>query len=483
MKSGQPRFLNPADAKHASGSPPVTPSAKPFGEAATTAAGDGSGVVLAASLQDPAGSAYTPVTPYLLGSGSIGANVEYTNQAVAGYGSVPAGATAVAMTVTVTNPTASGYFFASKNGAAVTDDALVGFVAGTGSTTNTAIVPLDSSGKFEDKNVSSATIKISLTVLGYYSLSSTGYGYVPLTPSRLVDTRSAYNIGTPKTVGPIASGGSFYFEVTGAPTTATAIAVDLDTANTTGATTIELYKPGSSVKPAALSIGDGSTAAFTQVIPGACPGGVTGVLCISVTNAGPSAADLIVDMEGYFTTGGPNTDNYTPVTATLVNDTQSYQNYVHGFAHIYTQTAQAFQVTGRLGGTQLGGSNAYVNVPANASSVALEVQGISMPSLGNLRIYPMPASGNCAPPTDTQTLGYPSSSSGYYYITDMALATVGPTGSICLWNDMGTVNDYVDIAIYVVLLHACQPRVVVANGRTQTNSYDDPKPWPVPPAA
>jgi hypothetical protein len=97
--------------------------------------------------------------------------------------SVPSSAKALAINVTATNETGSGYLSLSPDGAKTTST--LNYSLATRANSN--IVTLNSSRQFKIFNGGPAT-HVIVDLVGYLSASTTGR-YVPLTPARVVDTR------------------------------------------------------------------------------------------------------------------------------------------------------------------------------------------------------------------------------------------------------------------------------------------------------
>ena len=112
---------------------------------------------------------------------------------VAGAGGLPAtGVAAVALNLTVTGTTGSGYLVAYADGTAEPGTSDENWQGSTTKATN-AIVPVGSDGGIDLHNGSDdgGTTNVLVDVTGYFTASPTGNVYVPLTPSRVLDTRKS----------------------------------------------------------------------------------------------------------------------------------------------------------------------------------------------------------------------------------------------------------------------------------------------------
>ena len=107
---------------------------------------------------------------------------------IAGVDSIPAGITAVAVHVTVSDTTGSGWIAAEPDGAGIPGTSSLNY--GTGQiVSNTVIVPVASDGKIELYNGGGTTpVDLTADVSGYFSPTSTA-DYVPISPIRDWDSR------------------------------------------------------------------------------------------------------------------------------------------------------------------------------------------------------------------------------------------------------------------------------------------------------
>lgn len=125
--------------------------------------------------------------------------------AVAGIGDVPSTATAVALNVTAVTPTTSGYLTVFPNDEAIPLASNVNFVAGQ-VVPNSVLVKLGADGSIRIFN-SSGTTHVVVDVFGYFDPGARNGGLTPVTPARLLDTRTAAD--------PLAAGETIDLEVVG----------------------------------------------------------------------------------------------------------------------------------------------------------------------------------------------------------------------------------------------------------------------------
>ncbi|WP_328996157.1 hypothetical protein OG394_16035 [Kribbella sp. NBC_01245] len=173
--------------------PPVAVAA-PSSTAAPTAA--------AAAAPGAGGGLYVPLatTQRLYDSGTTLVQAQETKTATfTGLGGIPAtGVTAIAATVQVLSPTASGSLPAWPAGE--TRPAVSGllFAANMKYMSGSAVIRLNASGQASFSNKSAGTLRIRVDVTGYFTgdtATTAGSRFVPLKQSRIVDTRAKIGVG------------------------------------------------------------------------------------------------------------------------------------------------------------------------------------------------------------------------------------------------------------------------------------------------
>ncbi len=115
---------------------------------------------------------------------------------IVGADSIPAGVTAVALHVTVTDTAGSGWIAAEPDGAGTPSTSNLNYLMGQ-TISNTAIVPVAADGKIELYNGGTGSVYLIAGVAGYFSTASTEV-YTPVTPYRAWDSRKS---GEPLTPG------------------------------------------------------------------------------------------------------------------------------------------------------------------------------------------------------------------------------------------------------------------------------------------
>ncbi len=141
---------------------------------------------------------------------------------------------------------------------------------------------------------------------GMRALSDIGHGiaFVAVTPCRIVDTRGpAGTFGGPA----LSAGGPRNFPIPSGPCplipAAGAYSLNLTVVNTAGSGFIKVYPQGGAAPVVStLNYAAGQTVANAAIVPAGASGGITAV-------AGVSGADLIIDINGYYSEGY-NTGNF-----------------------------------------------------------------------------------------------------------------------------------------------------------------------------
>ena len=318
------------------------------------------------------GSAYTPYGPARLldtrkGIGALKAKVATGSQVslkVAGVGTIPAGVTAVAVNLTVTDTTANGYL--SADGTATST---LNYLKGQ-TVANSAIVPVAADGTIQISNEGNAggTADVIADVTGYFTqTTSAQYGSAPL--DRILDTRHGVGAAQKQVPGdsgiPVTVAG-----VDGIPAGVSAVAVHVTVVNTAGNGWIAAEPDGAGTPTTSiLNYLKGQTVSNTVIVPVAEDGK------IELYNGGTTtSADLLADVSGYFSATAP--DAYVPVTPTRVWDTR----HISGG----TVPGDGTAAVSLEGGDGTVASSPY---PANATLVA-NVTVTDTRGNGYLAVYP-----------------------------------------------------------------------------------------------
>jgi hypothetical protein len=219
---------------------------------------------------------------------------------------VPADAVAVTGTLTVTGQSAAGYLSLGPEYLASPTTASLFFPKGDNRATGLT-VKLGPSGElgvtFTSATVG-ATTNVIFDVNGYFLAGESGAMYVPVTPSRILDTRAAKPLGQFKAIHPYLAAG---FAVTGRapadpgtniPTGAVAVTGSLTVTGQTAAGFLSLTKtPINKPTTSALNFPKGDNRATGVTVPL----GTGGKLWVTY-GAAPSTmtTNVVFDVSGYF---------------------------------------------------------------------------------------------------------------------------------------------------------------------------------------
>lgn len=250
---------------------------------------------------------FIPVTARIYDSRSLtplAANTPRSIQ-VTGVGGIPSsGVSAVEVSLIAVNYTASCDLWAAADGAANPGTSALHFsTAYTSAVSNTAIVPVNTStGKIEVS--SCAQTNVIIDAQGYYTSGSStaAGGYVPVTPSRIADTRNGTgSVSQAK----LAAGGTLNIQVAGLGGVPTGTAMPSSafvniTVINTGASSgsyITAYPTGGSVPGTAMDYVASTYTAIGATVP---LDQSSGQFSIKLPTSAPAPVDVIVDIEGYF---------------------------------------------------------------------------------------------------------------------------------------------------------------------------------------
>jgi hypothetical protein len=336
------------------------------------------------------GGRYTPLTPARIldtrdGTGGVsgplgsGATVEVQ---IAGRGGVPAsGVSAVAMNVTVTEPSASGYLTIYPAGDSRPLAANLNFTPGK-TVPNLVVVKLGTAGRVEMFNSAGNTYVI-YDVAGWYSDSGSGDAgrYTALVPARILDTRDGtgggvrLNPGARVDVQVAGQGG-----VPGAG--ASAGVLNVAVTNATAVSFLTAYPTGEARPLAAnLNFKAGDTVSNRVMVKLGAGGKVT-----IFNNSG--STDVIVDVGGWFSDSSVpgSTGTYTALAPARILDTRDATGGIAG--PLGGGTNVDVQVTGRGGVPATGVSavilNATVVGPAILGYLTISPTGSPIPLASDL---------------------------------------------------------------------------------------------------
>lgn len=327
---------------------------------------------------------------------------------VVGRNGVPLDAEAVALNVTSTGTTKAGYLTVYPCGRPTPPTSSLNFTAAK-TRSNAVISEIGVGGKV--CVFASTDTHVVVDVSGYFA---NGSPYVPLSPARLLESRTFaattvdgqyWKIGerVANTVTEMVVAGR-----AGVPADAVAAVLSVTAVTPKGTGTLKVFPCGSAVPgPSHLPLALSQTVA-TTVITGL---GAGGKVCFLPT----VATHLVVDVQGYFGAGS----GFTPVAGAKLADTSTAA----------TATATVDGQFGKLG-RRLANSTTAIpvagrgGIAADAESVSLKITVSGSTANGYLNVYPC---GSPAPFTAMMT--YTTGAT----VTNTVLAKVGSLGSVCVF--------------------------------------------------
>lgn len=365
------------------------------------------------------------------GAGSLPAGTPVPVE-IAGRGSVPADAVAVALNVTVTGSSGGGYLTVYPEGVAAPLASNLNFGPGQ-VVANMVVTKVGTDGKIDLRAIGGNT-PVIVDVVGYYP---PGTSYTPIVPKRYLETRSPAQggggtwDGVSNAQGPIANGGTRDVQIAGrtfnsetpVPANATAVALNVTVATSTGGGYMTVYPKGVTAPLASNLNYYPSQTVPNMVVSKVGTGG-----SITIKNVGGST-DVIVDVVGYFAPG----QGYTPLVPARLMETRSPAQggaaTVDGLAwnegSIGNGATRALTVAGRGGVPAYGVSAVALNVTVAGSTgggyLTVYPSGVTMPLASNVNFYP----GQVIP--------------------NMVIAKVGADGKIAIANFGGITPVVVDV--------------------------------------
>jgi hypothetical protein len=294
-----------------------------------------------------AGATYIPLSPSRIldtrnGTGLSGPFSSHAARTfgVAGRGGVPSNATAVTGNLTVTAQTSRGYLFIGPNPSNDPTSSTLNFPVAD-DRANGVTVALGAGGTLSVTFVAPSAGPIAhviFDVTGYFTTDTSGATYVPLNPSRILDSRSGNGLG-----GPFISHAARTFGVSGhggVPSNAKAVTGNLTVTGQTSngylfigpnptndptSSTLNFPVADDRANGVTVALGAGGTLSVTFVAP--APGPV---------------AHVIFDVTGYFTPDASGA-TYVPFTPNRILDTRSGTGLSGGFS---SHLARTFGVSG-----------------------------------------------------------------------------------------------------------------------------------------
>ena len=223
---------------------------------------------------------------------------------------IPSTASAVVANVTAAGANAASFLTVYPAGATQPTASNLNFgkQGANAAIANRVTIGIGTGGQIEVYN-HTGSVNVDVDVDGYYTgIGGTGSVFVPITPVRVADTRTASLVGTQTT---IAANATEKFDVTtaasGIPATATAVAANVTAVPGNKPGYLTVYPTSATSNPVASDIN--WTASEAPAVPNFTVADTAGTGDVNIYNGNGNGApvDVIIDAFGYFasTTSGP----------------------------------------------------------------------------------------------------------------------------------------------------------------------------------
>ncbi len=319
---------------------------------------------------------------------------------MAGLNGVPSDAVSVALNVTADGAEAAGFLTVYPGTDPLPTASNVNYRAG-GADPNLVVAKLGTDGSikvFTDK-----TSNVIVDVFGYFSTTATN-GFVPVTPARLIDTRSGPKPGTGQVVTFQVAG------VAGVPAGAPAVVLNLTLDQPSAAGWAAVYAAGAPV-PATSNVNVAAGETRPNVV--FAPVGANGQVSVYLD----TSTHVIADVFGYYSTAS-NAELFKPVKPKRIIDTRPAGIRV------------------AAGGTLDVKVTDIAGVPSTATAVVLNVTATDAQGSGYLTVYPF-------------DVGLPPSSNVNFVagqsIPNVVVSGVSPDGRVKIYSSAET-HVIVDVA-------------------------------------
>jgi len=369
-----------------------------FKVTATNVAGTSDPSLASPAAMPLAGATYVTVTPNRLVDSRTGTHIgltaslsqgspvsfQVTGRSVDPNLNIPAGAVAVSGNLTAVNEGSGGYFsLAPSKPAGVPTTSTLNFPVGD-IRANAVVVPLGAGGKLWITFVGAPGKKADVVfdVTGYFIGNTSRATYLPLTPNRVLDSRTPTWLGM---TASLTSGTPASFHVTGrsanpklnVPANAVAVVGNLTAVNegSGGYLSLTPARPAGVPTTSTINFPRSDTRANSVI----APLGAGGVLWVTFIGTSGKHADVLFDVTGYFV---PNTTGATFVALTPNRLVDSRSPTRLGLSASLTSDLPArFGVTGRS-------IDVALNVPAAAIGITGNVTAVGASSAGYLVLTP-----------------------------------------------------------------------------------------------
>jgi hypothetical protein len=290
-----------------------------FTVTATNVAGTSDSSAASAQAMPLRGSTYVTVTPNRLVDSRNGTRIglaaslknkvpvsfQVTGRSANPALNIPAGAVAVTGNLTALNEGQAGFFSLTPDKPSGTPStSTINFPAGD-IRANAVTVPLGAGGVLWITYVGGAgkIADVVFDVTGYFIGNTSGATYLPLTPNRIVDSRTGARVGLSAS---LTSGTAASFQVTGrsadvalnVPANAIAVTGNLTAVGegSNGYFSLTPAKPSGNPTTSTINFPAGDTRANAVTVPL----GAGGVLWVTFVGAAGKKADVLFDVTGYF---------------------------------------------------------------------------------------------------------------------------------------------------------------------------------------
>ena len=263
------------------------------------------------------GADYTPISPDRIldtrvgtGTGKIApvaARGKLTLSIPTVDGVPAADMSAVVMNVTVTSPTKSGNLTVYPGTGSAPTVSNLNF--SVGETVPNLVTVQVSDGQVTFANNSSGTVGVVADLEGFYAQG--GYGYQPGTPTRVLDTRNGTGV-----TGPVAAEGVLRLNLSGkVPAGSAAAVINLTVTEPQKSGHLTAYPDGAPGPNASnLNFSAGETVPNLVIVP------LTNDVA-DIANASTGTVQMVADLEGYFSSGAP--DSFVPISPTRELDART----------------------------------------------------------------------------------------------------------------------------------------------------------------
>lgn len=319
--------------------------------------------LVSATAQTLAGNAgqFTPVPSTRVFSST--ASTGTVSVQLTGVGGIPAtGVAAVTFTLTAVNAAGTGAATVYRSDTTLPVTSNLNYDA-THNVSNMVVSKVGADGKV--KITVTAAADLWVDVQGWYSTPAGAAGgvFTALDPTRIVDTRAATQMGTcTPSCSTMAANSTITVQVAGrggVPATGVGeVAVNVTTQNTTATGTLIVY-PADTTQPGVPSVthtgtGAGSGLTFVKLSP-------DGKIKITAAFA---SADVLVDVEGWVSTGAGPGDSYVPLDPARVLSTTApvTGTCTPACARLAANTTTSVQIAGSGGVPTAGGRSVMVNM-------------------------------------------------------------------------------------------------------------------------